>query len=110
MRIGTGRKPLRSSSHSEASNLPSSGSVKGSRGLVGCADAVPTNSEKRKRQLLAAATTAAPAATPAARPPPAPEAAAAALEATAGTRLRRALLTRLPRVGLLVKRVDRLAA
>src|SRR6185369_15529894 len=97
MRIGTGRKPLRSSSHSEASSLPSSGSVKRLRLSVVCANAEPANSDSRNSAVLAAPTAAA-------------AETAAALETAPRTLLRGARLARLARVGLPVERVDRLAA
>src|SRR5688572_16010494 len=104
MRIGTGRKPLRSSSHSEASSLPSSGSVKTPRLSVDCASAAPTDSEKSRTQALAAPTAAAHASAAA------EAAATAALETAALPRLRCARLAGLASLGLPVERVDRLAA
>src|SRR5687767_14139993 len=54
--IGTGRKPFLSSSHSEASSAPSSGSV---NTLRSCASAPPASSNSRSSLAAAAATSAA---------------------------------------------------
>src|SRR3954468_9661191 len=111
MRMGTARTPLRWTSHSEASSLPSSGSVKTLRLSVGCANAEPAKSNSRHSAGLAAATAAAPATATAARAAATAEpTTTAALEARARALLRGACLSRLPRLCLPIERVDRLAA